>query len=163
MGNVDAYAELVRRHRRRIYRIALRMLGSPDDADDVTQDVLLSLWTSLGSFSGNSRFTTWLYRVVVNRCIDSLEKRSRRSDEPKPRADTTPGADAYVEARGHARAALRAVMALPPDQRAVVVLIDIEEMRYREVASILNVSEATVRGRLYRACRRLLEDLREWK
>ncbi|MEU6701968.1 MULTISPECIES: RNA polymerase sigma factor [Pseudonocardia] len=161
-GDVDAYEELVRRHRDRIYRIALRMVGNPHDAEDVAQDVVVSLWTALTGFAGDSLFTTWLYRVVVNRCINLINRRPRYESLDDPDVGVSPGADLQVEAKGHARAALAAVTALPAELRAPVVLVDIEQMTYQEVAAILNVSEATVRGRLYRARRRLLDTLREW-
>ncbi|TCK26227.1 RNA polymerase sigma-70 factor (ECF subfamily) [Pseudonocardia endophytica] len=160
-GDSDAYEELVRRHRDRIYRIALRMIGNPHDADDIAQDVVLSLWTTLTGFSGNSRFTTWLYRVVVNRCINLIERRPEHEPLQNPDVPIA-GADAEAEAKQAALAALAAIGALPPDQRAVVVLVDIEQMRYQEVASILNVTPATVRGRLHRARRHLLYSLRDW-
>ncbi|ALL79413.1 hypothetical protein AD006_29545 (plasmid) [Pseudonocardia sp. EC080610-09] len=161
-GQVDAYEELVRRHRDRIYRIALRMVGNPHDAEDVAQDVVLTLWTALTGFSGGSRFTTWLYRVVVNRCINLIDRRRHHEPLDDSNVASSPGADAHAVAKGHARAALDAVTGLPTELRAVVVLADIENMRYQEVATILNVSEATVRGRLHRARRQLLVTLREW-
>lgn len=161
-GTPDAYEELVRRHRDRIYRIALRMVGNPHDAEDVAQDVVLTLWTALTGFSGDSMFTTWLYRIVVNRCLNLITRRRQHEPLEDPSLVTAPGADMQAVARGKARAALDAVTALPPDLRAAVVLVDVEQMRYAEVATILNVSEATVRGRLARGRRTLLGTLREW-
>lgn len=161
-GGVDAYEELVRRHRDRTYRIALRMMGNPHDAEDVSQDVLMTLWTALTGFTGSSRFTTWLYRVVVNRCLTVIQRRPAHEPLTDPDLVSTPGADARAEAKGQLRAAMAAVMALPPDLRAVIVLVDIEQMRYQEAAAILEVTEATVRGRLHRGRRHLLDTLREW-
>ncbi|MBN9790063.1 hypothetical protein DMP17_15850 [Pseudonocardia sp. TMWB2A] len=161
-GTPDAYEELVRRHRDRIYRIALRMVGNPHDAEDVAQDVVLTLWTALTGFSGDSLFTTWLYRIVVNRCLNLVARRKQHEPLEDPSVVTSPGADTQAVARGRARAALDAVTALPPDLRAAVVLVDVEQMRYAEVAAILNVSESTVRGRLSRGRRVLLDTLREW-
>ena len=161
-GSIEAYEVLVRRHRDRIYRIALRMLGNPDDAEDIAQDVVLQLWTALAGFVGDSSFTTWLYRIVVNRCLNHIKR--RRHDEPLPDPDlaTSPGADTQAVARGHARAAMAAVTALPPELRAPIVLVEIEQLSYQEVATILNLPEPTVRGRLHRARRQLVDTLREW-
>jgi DNA-directed RNA polymerase specialized sigma24 family protein len=92
-GDVDAYEVLVRRHRRRIFRIALRMLGDRDEAEDVTQDVVIQVWLSLTSFSGASAFTTWLYRIVVNRCLN----RVRRMPVTRPVLDDDPPAVAGAE------------------------------------------------------------------
>ena len=161
-GDVDAYEVLVRRHRDRIYRIALRMLGNPHDAEDVTQDVVIALWTALAGFAGTSTFTTWLYRVVVNRCLNLV--RSRRPvqevlDEDPPPGD---GAEEIAIARQRARATMAAIAALPEDMRTVLVLHQIEDLSYQEVADILGVPEPTVRGRLHRARRRLLDDLKGW-
>jgi len=161
-GDVDAYEVLVRRHRGRIYRIALRMLGNPHDAEDVAQDVVIQVWTALAGFTGASLFTTWLYRIVVNRCLNKA--RSRRwtravvEDDPPPAA----GAEDTVIARHRMRATMAAIAQLPPDQRAVIVLHQLEGLSYREVAAVVNVSEDAVRGRLYRARLSLVESLRSW-
>lgn len=161
-GSLDAYEAFVRRHRDRIYRIALRMLGNPDDAEDVAQEVVIQLWTALAGFAGTSLFTTWLYRIVVNRCLGTI--RRRREDTPLTDPDivSSPGADAQVMARNRLSAMQAAVTGLPPEQRAPVVLVDIEQLGYDEAAAILGVSEPTLRGRLYRARRRLADTMREW-
>ena len=176
-GDVDAYEVLVRRHRNRIYRIALRMLANPHDAEDVAQDVVIQLWTALAGFTGEGAFTTWLYRIVqrrlmfgiaaytvdqLNRCLNLV----RRRPPVRPILDSdhppTVGADDEVVARQRSEATLRAIGSMPPDLRAVFVLQQIEGLSYQEVATILDVPEATVRGRLYRARRHLLDTLRSW-
>lgn len=164
-GVLDAYEVLVRRHRDRIYRIALRMLrmlGNRADAEDIAQDVVFQVWTALAGFAGDSSFTTWLYRIVVNRCLNHI--RRRRDTEPLLDTDgpTHPGAGEQAVARARARATMAAITALPPDLRAPLVLHEIEQLSYQEVATILAVSEPTVRGRLHRARRRLADTLREW-
>lgn len=161
-GDVDAYEVLVHRHRTRIYRIALRMLGDPHDAEDVAQDVLIQVWSSLAGFAGTSAFTTWLYRIVVNRCTNHV--RRRRWTRPVSEQDhpAVAGAEDTAVARQRARATMAAVAALPPDQRAVIVLHQLEGLSYREVAAVVNVSEDAVRGRLYRARVNLVEALRSW-
>lgn len=161
-GDTDAYEVLIRRHRDRIYRIALRMVGNPHDADDITQDVVIQLWTALAGFIGSASFTTWLYRIVVNRCNNHLRRRRSNlamldTDQP-----STPGADDAAIARRQTAATLRAIQALPAPLRATLVLVQMEGLSYREAAEIANVSEATVRGRLHRARRQLVEELRGW-
>lgn len=162
-GMVDAYEVLVRRHRDRIYRIALRMLGNRADAEDIAQDVVLQVWTALASFVGDSSFTTWLYRIVVNRCLNHIQRR-RAGTAPLLDTDgpTQPGADDQAVARARARATMAAITALPADLRAPIVLHEIEQLTYQEVATILAVPEPTVRGRLFRARRQLADTLREW-
>jgi RNA polymerase sigma-70 factor, ECF subfamily len=161
-GDMDAYEVLVRRHRNRIYRIALRMLGNTHDAEDVAQDVVIQLWTALSGFAGSSTFTTWLYRIVVNRCLNHLRRhRNTRlilDTDPPP----APGAEDAVIAKQRADATLHAIASLPPELRAVLVLRQMEGLSYREVAAITNLSESTVRGRLHRARMQLLDELREW-
>lgn len=161
-GDLDAYEVLVRRHQGRIYRIALRMVGDPHDAQDVAQDVVIQVWTALAGFTGRSSFTTWLYRIVVNRCVNQVQR--RRWTRPVLDTDPPPagGAEDVVIAQYRARAAMAAVAALPPDQRAVIVLHQLEGLSYREVASVVNISEDAVRGRLHRARLNLLEALRAW-
>jgi RNA polymerase sigma-70 factor (ECF subfamily) len=161
-GNVDAFEVLVRRHRTRVYRIALRILGDPQDAQDVTQDVFIQVWVSLAAFLGGSAFTTWLYRITVNR---SLNHRQRRRDTfPLPEYDPPADADPadVVIARHRAKATARVIASLPADQRAVFVLHQMEGFSYPEVAAILRLPEPTVRGRLARARRSLFDQLGDW-
>ncbi len=161
-GDIEAYEVLVRRHRDRIYRIALRMLGNSHDAEDIAQDVTIQLWTAIAGFAGTSVFTTWLYRIVVNRCLNHLS----RHRPTRPVLDTDPapmaGAEDTAVARERVAATIRAITALPPDLQAVLVLHQMEGLSYREVAEITKLSEPTVRGRLHRARAQLLEELRSW-
>lgn len=161
-GDTDAYEVLVLRHRQRVYRIALRMLGDRDEAEDITQDVIIEVWLSLASFMGTSAFTTWLYRIVVNRCLNRLRRRPVTrpvlDDDPTPAA----GADDTVIARERLQATVQAISQLPPDQRAVLVLHQLEGLSYRQVAAVVGISEDAVRGRLHRARRALLDTLRSW-
>jgi RNA polymerase sigma factor, sigma-70 family len=161
-GSIDAWEVLVHRHRDRIYRIALRMVGNPHDAEDIVQDVVLQVWTALAGFAGKSRFTTWLYRVVVNRCINHITSARQHHELDETALSTAPGADVQAVARGQLRAAIAAVLNLPPDLRAAVVLVDIEQLSYHDAAAILDIPESTLRGRLHRARRVLLEHLRAW-
>ena len=161
-GDLDAFESLVLRHRTRVYRIALRIVGNRDDAQDVTQDVFIQAWTAIAGVLGGSMFTTWLYRITVNRALNHRQR--RRDTLPLPDQDTpAPGGPAEeVIARHRAAATARAIAALPPDQRAAFVLHQMEGLSYSEVAAILALPEATIRGRLARARRTLFDALREW-
>jgi RNA polymerase sigma-70 factor, ECF subfamily len=165
-GDRGAYEELVRRHRDRIYRIALRMLGSSADADDVAQDVVIQLWTALSGFTGGAAFTTWLYRVVVNRCLN--HRRGQRPHQELPDADhaadhpSVPGPERQVLAGEELQAGLRAIAALPEDQRVPLVLVQLEGLSYREAATVTKTTEATVRGRLARARATLMSEMKDW-
>lgn len=162
-GDVDAYAELLRRHRDRIYRIALRVLGNAADADDVAQEVAIQLWTALSSFGGRAAFTTWLYRVVVNRCLN--HRRGTRPEEALTEAHhpVDPGPERRVLAGQELEAGMAALSGLPEEQRMVVVLVQLEGLSYAEAAGALNTSEATVRGRLARARAQLVKQMRSWE
>ncbi|WP_433787464.1 RNA polymerase sigma factor [Actinomycetospora sp. CA-101289] len=161
-GDRRAYEELVRRHRDRIYRIALRLLGSPADADDVAQEVVIQLWTALAGFGGTSAFTTWLYRVVVNRCLN--HRRAQRpyrqiEDADHPRV---PGPERRVLAGEELQAGLAAISALPEEQRVPLVLVQLEGLSYRQAAAVTKTTEATVRGRLARARATLMAEMKDW-
>lgn len=163
-GDVTAYEEVIRRHRDRIYRIALRITGDAADADDVTQEVVIQLWTELSGFVGSSAFTTWLYRVVVNRSLDH-QRRSRRWSGGEPTDTDLPPVAAperSVLAGAELRAGLEAIAGLPESQRVPFVLCQIEGLGYAQAAAITKVSEATLRGRLARARATLLAETRSW-
>jgi RNA polymerase sigma-70 factor, ECF subfamily len=165
-GDRGAYEELVRRHRDRIYRIAVRMLGNAADADDVAQDVVIQLWTALSGFTGGAAFTTWLYRVVVNRCLN--HRRGQRPHQELPDADhgadhpSVAGPERRVLAGEELQAGLRAISALPEDQRVPLVLVQLEGLSYREAATVTKTTEATVRGRLARARATLMSEMKDW-
>ena len=161
-GDVEAFEALVRRHRQRVYRIALRIVGDPQDAEDVTQDIFVQVWATMAGFLGGSTFTTWLYRMVVNR---SLNHRRRThptlplADHDRPARGET--ADVVI-AQQRAAATAAAIAALPAEQRVVFVLHQMEGLSYTEICAVLRLPEPTVRGRLARARRTLLDELREW-
>ncbi len=163
-GERGAYEELIRRHRDRIYRIALRITGDAADADDVTQEVVIQLWTALSGFAGTSAFTTWLYRVVVNRSLDHQRRARRLTGDEPAETDLPPAADPErsVLAAAELRAGLEAIARLPEGQRVPFVLCQIEGLSYAQAAAITKVSEATVRGRLARARSTLLAEMRSW-
>ena len=143
-GYVDAFRILASRHRDRIYRTALRLTGNTSDAEDIAQDVLVKAWQHLNGFRGDASFTSWLYRITLNQ---AHRHRSRQR---------------YTIDRAKSAALGRAIAALPAEQREPLVLHQFEGLPYQEVATILKISEATVRGRLSRARRALANTLREW-
>ena len=161
-GDADAFEALVRRHQAQIYRIALRILGNPQEAQDVTQDVLIQLWGSLAGFLGSAAFTTWLYRMVVNRSLSHRKRLHPAAALLEDDRTTDAGPAEQAIAHQRADAAGRAIATLPADQRAVFVLHQLEGFSYAEVAAILGISESTVRGRLARGRRILADRLRDW-
>lgn len=162
-GHLDAFEILAVRHRDRAYRVALRILGDPHDAEDATQDALIAAWQGLPNFAGDSAFSTWLYRIVVNRCLNA--SRGRRPTRPLLDLDPPGGSrpEQVVEARAQQTALRQAIAGLPFDQRAPLVLYQFEDFSYEQVAAILNTTPTAVRGRIYRARRELLRAMRGWQ
>ncbi len=154
-GDRDAFTELVRRHERRVFAVTMRILGREQDALDATQDAFLTVFRKLDQFRGESAFTTWLHRIAVNACNDILRKKARqpvlhlageddRLPEPGP-----PVADHAGAVAGGIDVA-RALLEVPEDFRAVLVLADVHDLAYEEIAAILQIPTGTVKSRLHR-------------
>ena len=161
-GDTAAFNELVTRHRDRLWAVALRTLGNPEDAADALQDALLSAYRGAAGFRGNSAVTTWMHRIVVNACIDLARRRAARPTEPlllDPGVEPVEH-DRFTE-RETSLAVLAALRTLPPEQTAAIVLVDIEGYPVEEVAEILQVPAGTVKSRCARGRARLAEQLRD--
>lgn len=147
-GDRGAIEDLVRKHQRRVYNIAFRMLGREEDAADASQEVFLTCIRKLSGFQGRSAFSTWLYRVTVNACYDTLRKRAREApsdeQEPPPQPDHADAAAAAADVQ-------RALLLVPEDFRAVLVLHDVRGLPYEEVAEALGAPVGTIKSRLHRA------------
>jgi RNA polymerase sigma-70 factor (ECF subfamily) len=160
-GDTRAFEQLALEIERPLYRHAARMLGR-DDAEDVVQDALLSAWKSLASFEGTS-FRAWVFRIVTNRALDRLRSRRRRPELPlDPPVDDDDASWAEPAAPGPEladlagdREALRVVEealgTLPDEQRAVLLLRDVEGFAYEEIATITSTEIGTVKSRIHRA------------
>ena len=166
-GDLDAFNRLVERYQTRVYRLAYRMVG-PASADDAAQDAFISAFKSLRSFRGGN-FRSWLLRITANVCRDQLRASKRKGgaslDEmleagawAPPSTGRSPE-DAATDAELNA-AIMAAVAALPPDQRAVLVLIDIEGYSYEETAEAVAASLGTVKSRLSRAREKVRDTFR---
>lgn len=164
-GYLDAYSELVSRHGARAYRVALRMLGNHQDAQDVAQEALVAAWQQLPHFRGDAKFTTWLYRIVTRRALNRVtrtkgtESLDLLGDVAEPRANPA----SVTERDLTVDAVTAAITALPAAQRAVVVLHHMEALSYAEVARITGSTEAAVRSHLFRARRTLARTLEGWR
>ena len=155
-GDRLALEELIRRTHRGVYTCALRLVGNPDDAADVTQDVYLRVVRKLGGFRHEASFSTWLNRVTTNVAMSSLKRRTRRfavegAAVPADTRDPAPEPAERAEAVALARRLERLVAGLPEGQRQVLVLRDIEGWEADEVCELLEVSEANQRVLLHRA------------
>jgi RNA polymerase sigma-70 factor (ECF subfamily) len=155
LGDRDAFRQLFERHKDRVYSVALYFFGGDEaTAGDVTQQVFLKLFTRINQFQGESEFTTWLYRLTTNACVDEQRKRRRflqfgEGVEVKEPRVTFTNEDRLVSAEV-AESVKRAVAALKPKLRVVMLLKYFEEMSYEEIAAILGLSKGTVASRLNR-------------
>jgi RNA polymerase sigma-70 factor, ECF subfamily len=161
-GDTEAFGELVTKHRAKIYAMLYGMVRNENDAWDLAQEGFLQAWRSIHKFEGRSSFYTWLYRLTVNLVIDSLRRKGRRvevelddaipSSLPSPRANYQ-----RTEISEHINTALAQ---LSPEHRAVIVLKEIEDLQYQEIAEVLNVSVGTVMSRLFYGRKKLQSILR---
>ena len=163
-GDNNAFGELVERYQVKVYNLALRLTGNEDDACDMAQEAFLRAWRSLGAFQFESAFSTWLFRLTHNVCIDHLRSRQRKSavsltvqddesselsqlDLPDPAPDPE---QALLLAEDRALVA-QALAALPADYREILTLRAINDLSYQQIAEILHLQEGTVKSRLSRA------------
>lgn len=157
-GDGRAFEELVRRHLKAASAVALGVLGDPADAEDVCQEAFLAALTRLEECRDPSRFSAWLLAIVRNRALNARERRAVRESEPLERVAHAAGEDDPAEnaLRSERKEKLLAALSgLPPSQREVVLLHDLEGWRHREIADLLGTSEGAVRVRLLQARRNL--------
>ncbi len=162
-GDVDAFEMLVRRHQGTVYRVALRLLHSAADAEDVTQDTFVRAWRSLGRFRGDSAVATWLYRIVTRRCLDLLATRRPQAALDDDQLDAGADPAARAEQRERLDAVARQIAGLPPDQRAALVLREFEGLSYEQAAAVLDTTVPAVKGRIHRARLSILKATAEWR
>ena len=159
-GDPTAFATLVARHQDRMWAIALRTMRNPEDAADALQDAYIAAFRRAGSFRGDAKVTTWLHRVVVNACLDRLRSQKVRAADPLPEdLDRSldlamPTGDPVEEQQERDRIAA-AMAVLNPDQRAALVLVDMEGYSVEEAATILDCAVGTVKSRCARGRARL--------
>lgn len=163
-GDVRAFETLARRHQAALYRLAVRVMGDRAEAEDALQESLLDAWRRVDRFRGDSAFSTWMYRIVTNRCVAMLRKRRpipvETVDERVPAPDSperTAESDASMAALG------AALLGLSADLRICWVLREMEGLGYTDIAAITGASEDAVRGRIHRARTRLAEVMRPWR
>ncbi|WP_457205569.1 RNA polymerase sigma factor SigM [Nocardioides sp. P5_C9_2] len=168
-GDADAFGVLFGRHRDRLWAVALRTMGNPEDAADGLQDGMVAAFRRAGSFRGEAQVTTWLHRVVVNACLDRIRAAKVRAADALPDdleeragrgalvASTAVGDDPEASALAdeRRRAVLHALATLPADQRAALVLVDMEGYTVAEAAAILDCAEGTIKSRCSRGRARL--------
>jgi len=171
-GDVAAFERLVDLCAPRVYNLAYRMVGNPDDAQDIAQEAFVRVYQALPHFKGDAAFSTWLYRIVVNACYDELKRRGRRpasfsdferdEDQDESHIDNlTTGETAEDTLLQHERQRIvqQAIQALAEPFRLVLILYDVRGVSYQEIADILHTNVGTVKSRLNRARNQLREKL----
>ena len=168
-GDVSAFEELIAGYEKKVYNTVYRFFNNSEDAMDITQEIFIKVYTSLHSFREDSSFSTWIYRIAVNTCIDFLRK---KKDETLPIKDEMPlGNDLkhssytqlpedFVEKQELKEVLLKAINTLPKEQRICVILRDIQGFSYTEMSDILMCSLGTIKSRLSRGRRALREKLK---
>lgn len=168
-GDIDAFETLLGLYQNKVYGLALRMCGSEEDAWDVAQEAFLAVWRALPGFRGESGFSTWLYRLTANAAIDCLRREKKRRGElsieggelPLSLPDAGPSPQEAAEG-GELRAAVNAALARLTDQhRTVLILRELQELSYEEIAGALSLDLGTVKSRISRARKALRKILLE--
>lgn len=167
-GDMTAFETLYERHHRRVYSLCLRMIANATEAEDLAQEVFVQLFRKVGSFRGESAFTTWLHRLTVNHVLMHFRKRGVRLEKTTEEGEIGEVQD-YLQAASERprfidRIALdKAISELPPGYRTVFVLHDVEGYEHEEVANLLGVSIGTSKSQLHKARMRLRDLLNKGK
>jgi RNA polymerase sigma-70 factor (ECF subfamily) len=165
-GDQEAFAQLVRRHQANVFSLAYRFSRDRQDAEELTQEIFFKVWRHARSFRGESRFSTWLYRLAVNACLNHRQRKKARPD-PLPlagehAAEAAPGGEDLVAGEREARLK-KALDALPARQRMALILASFEDRSYEEIAEALEASVPAVESLLFRARKNLAAILRPLK
>ncbi len=172
-GDVNAFEELVLRYEGTVYNLALRMVSNREDAADMTQEAFIKAYNSLPSFRGDSRFSSWLYRIASNVCLDFLRSKSRRPqssltaegdddgdvqlDIPDPAA----GPEEQLMKKLSMQSLSEGLKLLPDNQRQILTMRELGGMSYAEIGAALSLEEGTVKSRIFRARKKLCAFLLE--
>ncbi|MBR4874321.1 MAG: RNA polymerase sigma factor [Clostridia bacterium] len=178
-GDAESFSQLIMPYEKKIINYAYRMLNDESDAEDAAQEALLKAWNKIDSFSGNSRFSTWLYTILNNVCLDILRKKKRTGEFSRVSInqsntddeeyeiqieDTSDGPFEQYRKKEAGKALEKAISELPQKYKEVILMRDIEGLEYDEIAKVINASLGTVKSRISRgrgALRKILEENRE--
>lgn len=163
-GNIAAFEELIITHETRIYNIAYRMFNNEEDAKDLSQEIFIKVFENIRKFKGNSSFSTWLYRIATNLCIDELRRRKGKetysideeieTDEGNMKreySDTNPNPEEIAMKKEEKHHIDNAINNLSEDHKAAIILRDLQGFEYNEISKILGCSLGTVKSRISRA------------
>lgn len=170
-GDADSFSRLVDHYLTQVYRVCLGIVGNKEDAEDCAQETWIKVYRTIGAYQSNAAFFTWLYRIAVNTCYDMLRASGRRRtislDQtgedndpilPEP-VDPNPLPDEVLERQERISAVREEIAALPEDHRHILILRDLTDVSYQDLAQLLDIAEGTVKSRLSRARRQLAQRL----
>lgn len=170
-GDTNAFEVLVEDQKKVVYNLALRMLGNEEDAWDISQDAFLKAYTNLSGFRGDCKFSSWLYKLTTNLCLDFIRKRNRHKVVPlvyedddgestsMDVADESLSPETQIEQKQLRESVRNGLNQLPEMQREILLLREIGGLRYDEISRQLNIEEGTVKSRIFRARKKLCEIL----
>ena len=163
-GDVAAFGALVRRHQERVFRFLHRMLDAREEAMELSQDVFVKAWQALPGWRPEARFSTWLLQIARNAALDQLRRRRLIQfaplDDGMDVADTAPGPEARYASRQRQALLENALQQIAAEHREILLLREIEDLSYAELAAVLGIAEGTVKSRLARARAALLQHFR---
>ncbi len=166
-GDVDAFEELIKDYKKMAYNIALRVLRNKEDAEDISQEALVKVFRNIDSFNMQSTFKVWLYRIVMNTCLDFKRKKkivtysidkpleSDESEILQDIPDNSNNPDVIIQNKLESQMLYECIEMLDDDFRTVIVLRDLQNLSYKDIASILSCNEGTIKSRLNRARKKL--------
>jgi len=167
-GDVEAFEVILKIYEKKIYNFAYRMLGDKEDAMDTTQEVFIKVYKSINTFKGNSSFSTWLFKIAKNVCIDYLRKNGKAricsldktikidgEEIKKETPDTSNLPEEIIKRKELQRVVHKAIARLPEKYKAAIILRDLQNFSYKEIAEILNCSIGTVKSRIGRGRKEL--------
>ena len=170
-----AFHEMVRLYQHKVFNLVFRMIGNREEAEDVAQEVFVTVFKAIDSFRGDSKFSTWLYRIAANQCKNRIKYLGRRSyqqtgqleesesqiqaAQPSLLQPHTDGPEQVLQGRQMETLLQQGIAALDEEHRTLLVLRDVEELSYQEIASIAGLPEGTVKSRIHRARMALKEHL----
>jgi len=166
-GDAQAFNELMSIHERRMYAVALKTCNNHEDAQDCLQEAMLRVFRSISSFKGQSSFSTWVYRITMNTCLDELRRRKNRPntsldsslDSGWSPSDDRDGPEKHTIRMVKRQYLLRFIDELPDDMRAAVILRDVEGYAYEDIAKMLNANVGTIKSRISRGREKLREKI----
>ncbi|MEG1658209.1 MAG: sigma-70 family RNA polymerase sigma factor [Oscillibacter sp.] len=165
-GDQNAFEQLLRLYEKRVFALTLRMCGNPEDAQEAAQETFLSVWQGLPFFRRESSFSTWLYRLASNACVDLLRREGRQRANAGPSLDdeelhldlpgtAIPGPQAAMEQKELRDQIERGLQALSPEHREVLILRELQQLSYDEIAEVLELDVGTVKSRINRGRKHL--------